>query len=88
LKYNFCSIHNSKNYLGGSNAIVIGGRDAIVVEQRPCYLMKYSIAYDVAQSLSFWQLLVNLIQKATANATSAPCSWQGCKGHIELSAKH
>jgi hypothetical protein len=53
LKENFCSIHNSKKYLGGSNAIVVGGRDAIVIEQRPCCLRKYTIAYDAAQSLSF-----------------------------------
>jgi hypothetical protein len=41
-----------ENYLGGSNAIVVGGSNAIVVEQRPCYLRKYTVAYDAAQSSS------------------------------------
>jgi hypothetical protein len=49
LKYNLCSIHNLKEYLGGSDAIVVGGSNAIVVEQqRPHYLRKYTITYDVA----------------------------------------
>lgn len=44
LKYNFYSIHNPKDYLGGS--------DAVVVETGPYNLRKYTIAYDVAQSTS------------------------------------
>ncbi len=44
LKYNFYSFHNPKEYLGGSNAIV--------VEQGPYNLRKYSVAYNVAQSSS------------------------------------
>lgn len=44
LKYNFYSIDNPKEYLGGS--------DANVVEQGPYNLRKYSIAYDVSQGAS------------------------------------
>lgn len=44
LKYNFYSIDNPREYLGGS--------DAHVVEQGPYNLRKYSVAYDVSQTSS------------------------------------
>ena len=45
LQYNFYSIDNPKEYLGG-------GSDANVVEQGPYTLRKYSVAYDVSQGPS------------------------------------
>lgn len=44
LKYNFYSLHNPKEYLGGS--------DAILVEQGPYALRKHSVAYNVDQKPS------------------------------------
>eukprot|EP00574_Skeletonema_japonicum_P004359 CAMPEP_0201714314 /NCGR_PEP_ID=MMETSP0593-20130828/849_1 /ASSEMBLY_ACC=CAM_ASM_000672 /TAXON_ID=267983 /ORGANISM="Skeletonema japonicum, Strain CCMP2506" /LENGTH=947 /DNA_ID=CAMNT_0048203583 /DNA_START=104 /DNA_END=2947 /DNA_ORIENTATION=+ len=44
LKYNFYSLHNPKEYLGGS--------DAIMVEQGPYALRKHSVAYNVDQNPS------------------------------------
>ncbi|KAL9180056.1 hypothetical protein ACHAXT_008026 [Thalassiosira profunda] len=44
VKYSFYSVDNPKEYLGGS--------DAVVVEQGPYNLRKYSVAYDVAQTPS------------------------------------
>ncbi|KAL7543080.1 hypothetical protein ACHAXR_012405 [Thalassiosira sp. AJA248-18] len=44
LKYNFYSIDNPREYLGGN--------DAVVVEQGPYNLRKYSVVYDVAQTPS------------------------------------
>ena len=44
LKYNFYSLHNPKEYLTGS--------DAILVEQGPYVLRKHSVVYNVAQTQS------------------------------------
>jgi len=44
LKYNFYSLHNPKEYLSGS--------DAILVEQGPYALRKHSVAYNVDQTPS------------------------------------